>query len=218
MSVLNKSEETKQSTGLATTLLSNKIKTNVLASLAVLTPAMTTSSENESSIYDANPSDDETIGMMSNTISDSTNGMEHCSVARRSSSRCHVKKGCTCCNGSPERPKSKKLVVYKFEHNQSQQLHHHNHNDDDDEDDDDDNDNDDDDNEDDDDDDDDEDDEDNGGDDVYDEDDDDDDDDSHYQQLSHQQHQNVHGNRTISTPKVKKTPVKQQAKPVVKKR
>ncbi|XP_058795476.1 uncharacterized protein LOC131666651 [Phymastichus coffea] len=88
--------------------------------VAATTPTLSVMSENESSspvpsgdrVYDISPSDDETSSatVMSNSTLDV--GIEHCSAAagRRSSLRGHVKKeNCGCCNGSPERPKVKKI-------------------------------------------------------------------------------------------------------------
>lgn len=42
--------------------------------------------------------------------------------ARRSSLRCHVKKNCACCNGSPERPKKKTTTTVKSDHKLKKRL------------------------------------------------------------------------------------------------
>jgi len=42
--------------------------------------------------------------------------------ARRSSLRGHVKKGCGCCNGSPERPKKKTTTVKSTDHKLKKRL------------------------------------------------------------------------------------------------
>jgi len=42
--------------------------------------------------------------------------------ARRSSLRGHVKKGCACCNGSPERPKKKTTTVKSTDHKLKKRL------------------------------------------------------------------------------------------------
>ncbi|XP_014213027.1 mucin-19 [Copidosoma floridanum] len=116
--------ESKLSSVITANSATKRLKTIMPGVSATLTPATTTTSENESSspvpaadkIYDMNPSDDEalaTAAIGNSRFSGTASPIDHCSTARRSSLRGHVKKGCGCCNGSPERAKPKKIMMTK---------------------------------------------------------------------------------------------------------
>ncbi|XP_015599580.1 uncharacterized protein LOC107269825 [Cephus cinctus] len=83
----------------AKSVLSGRTKSDLILESAVVSSDKT-----------SEPSDDET----SNTTS-----VEPDCRARRSSLRGHVKKGCACCNGSPERPKKKSV---KLDHKLKKRL------------------------------------------------------------------------------------------------
>ncbi|XP_031778585.1 serine-rich adhesin for platelets isoform X6 [Nasonia vitripennis] len=119
--VLNKSGGTKSSGTAANSSAAKKAKIAATSETTAISSITTTTSENESSspapstdkIYEVSPSDDEasTTTIMSSSTLDAS--VEHCSTGRRSSLRGQVKKACGCCNGTPEPPKTKKVVVAK---------------------------------------------------------------------------------------------------------
>lgn len=91
-----------------------RVVLNRAESKGVITKRAKSDTLNDTSVVSSDknsePSDDETCH---------TTLIEPDCRARRSSLRGHVKKGCTCCNGSPERPKKK---VIKIDHKLKKKL------------------------------------------------------------------------------------------------
>lgn len=89
--------------------LSKRLPTTKITTESIATEAMVVSSDKASEA-----SEDEASNIVLS--------MEPDCRARRSSLRGHVKKGCACCNGSPERPKKKTPTAVKTDHKMKKRL------------------------------------------------------------------------------------------------